>query len=700
MSDLIIIDVTDKEKIVLDGESNQKEILGNGKLIVKNPSKKSRLWNLSCNLKEIVNTSVSSVELNIGALNPGQEFAKEYEIKNLKEPCLKVIEIFDTDREIPDKVNNNFLYLNDNKCILKLTLGNPLSLPILDIKLKRELPKLLQDIEIKEPNFGAASLQEENGSRFLTWEIDSLGENQNAELEMLCIVKVKDRNKQSLGALKVTYLINNHRLTMMDPKIRGLTDSTSGIDRDEGTKPGTWECNVEFNNESEFKVQLEVVNVTQKIKTGVESVVDQTPDIILTPKNSWNYNFQVEAKNVPELSAKVQFTPLFELVPKVIGEINKESTIYPVLSATIDKTIKPPEVDAYANTNMTIDDTIVNNGTSIVESLSVVDEIPVDFIPPLFNQIKVIMKDLDISTRQEFIKKIEIEPNDQNPETKHLMRIEIINSSKHLVPNSKCIVSYPLLGKNPKPEVEYKTPVTIEVNSPIAGKNFVKVPEVMPEIKIKYVKRKLKTLKSIKPGATEGEFNINVQIQNKGSVELENILVIDKIPQGFSLTSVSTDKYELKAQGTESELQVKIVELKANESKSLDYSCSGMGDYPRYEPQVIVTGRDASAPLTSSSAKTEAKPQPAAALSNLSQQQKAKINDLFSGVYKKIDKAITGLDLGSYIESLKDNFPPGPVLHQLMQFAKEVKVYGKKTIIGPLKDDVVAKLNNFKQKYI
>lgn len=700
MTNLIIIDITDKEKMLLDGESNKKEIVGNGTLIVKNPSQKSRLWNLSCNLKEIVNTNIGSVGLNVGALNPGQEFAKEYEIENLKEPCLKVVEIFDTDREIHDIINNTFFYQNDNKCKLKLTLDNPLNLPISNIKLKREIPDIFQDIEVKDPKIGAASLNDENGNKSLTWEIDALGENQSAELEMFCIVNVKERGEQSLGALNVTYLINNYKLTMMDPEIRGLTDSMSGIDRNEGSQPGTWECSVEFINESEFQVRLEGVNVMQKIKTGDETVVDQAPDETLTTKKSWNYNFQVESKNVPELSAKVEFTPLFEIIPKVIGEINKESTIYTVLSATIDKAINPPEVDAYANTNMTIDNSIVNNGSSAIESLTIIDEIPADFVPPLLDQIKLNMGDLNIGARQEFIQKVEIEPDDQNPESKHLIRIELINLSEHLVPNSKFMASYPLLGKNPKPEVEYKTPVTIEINSPIAGKNFVKAPDITPEIKIKYVQRKLKTLKSIKPGITEGEFNITVQIQNKGSVELENILIKDKIPQGFSLTSVSIDKYELVNQGEESELQVKIVELKANDSIILDYCCSGQRDCPRYEPQVIVLGREGSASSISQGGKTGAKLQPVAAVTSVSQQQKAKINDLFSSILKKLDKATTGLDLGNYIEGLKDNFPPGPMLHQFMQFAKEIKAYGKKTIIGSLKDDIVAKLDNFKQNYV
>jgi len=118
MSDLIIIDITDIEKTKLDEASNLKEISGEGKISIKNPTKKSRLWNLICDLKEIVNTSLESRELNIGILNSSQEHITSYQINNLKEPSLKILEIFDTERELPDKINNAFRFENTNKCKL------------------------------------------------------------------------------------------------------------------------------------------------------------------------------------------------------------------------------------------------------------------------------------------------------------------------------------------------------------------------------------------------------------------------------------------------------------------------------------------------------------------------------------------------------------------------------------------------------
>jgi len=120
---------------------------------------------------------------------------------------------------------------------------------------------------------------------------------------------------------------------MINPEIRGLTESMSGIDRNKGSEPGLWDCNIKFINESEFQVKLEEVKVSLEIPTGVKTVVSQTPNRLLNPDQSWDFDFQVESEDIPELKSAIEFTPLFVVIRRVIGEISKESTIYTVSSS-------------------------------------------------------------------------------------------------------------------------------------------------------------------------------------------------------------------------------------------------------------------------------------------------------------------------------------------------------------------------------
>ncbi len=694
MTDLILIDITDKENTQLDVESNLKSITGSGKLVVKNPSQQSRLWNMNLDLKEVVNTSTDASH-SVGSLNPDQEFSVEYEIHNLKAPNLKIVEVFDTERTIPDLVNDTLLYENVNQCKLKLSVINELDSPIEDIKIGREMPKLFQNIEIKTPSKGETDLFTSDEVRYMSWHLASLGGKETATLEVELSVTPKERADVSLGGLRTTYLINNHKLTMFNPEVWGLTDSMSGVSRDEGSSPGTWDCNVEFINESEFKVRLEDVQITHKVTTGAEKVVSEQPNTVLDPDNSWDFDFKLESQNVPDLDSQIQFTPLFEVVPRIIGEINKDSTYYHVLSSEVHKSIQPPEVDAYANTNMTIENTIPNLGTSNIDAVQVNDNLPKDFVPPQMSEIKLIIQSggssLDIHEREEFIDKVLIEPEDQNPDVSHKIMVKTHNLGAQMPPGSKLIMTYPILAKNPKPEDKYDVPVEIMVNSPVKGRDFVITDVALPEVKIKYVKRKLKTLKSIKPGSNEGEFVVTIRIQNRGSVELENILVKENIPSGFSLAEMDKSvEYELV--GTE--LQVKIKELKGEESMNIQFTASGSGEYPRMEPQVLVIGRgEVASPATS-----EVPPEGIKA-SKVEGVQEGKLHDLFSEIFKKLDTSMTSEKFGSMLESLRDQFPPGPVLHQILQFARDVKAKGEKIIVGSYMDEIVGKMKDFKYKY-
>jgi hypothetical protein len=324
--DLIVVDVTENEKIILDGKLKEKTITASGKISIRNPSFKSRLWQLNCDLKETVNTSINSREISVDTLNPGQEYYLDYEISNLRGSSLKIDEYFDTSRSFPQK-SNGFRYHKDNQCIFQLTLKNPLGIPISNIKLQQEIPEFLHKIKINEPNLGNGAILEEVGKKMLVWDIVTLESQQQATFEILCDALLGEYSQKSLGELRITYLINNYKLTLFDPEITGLTDSLIRINNAEGSELNMWDCSIEFVNVSEFQVRLENVKIKNK---GSETVISQTPNRLLKPNEKWDYKFQLTLKDVPQLSSKIEFTPLFVLITRVRGEIIKESTILQV----------------------------------------------------------------------------------------------------------------------------------------------------------------------------------------------------------------------------------------------------------------------------------------------------------------------------------------------------------------------------------
>jgi len=79
--------------------------------------------------------------------------------------------------------------------------------------------------------------------------------------------------------------------------------------------------------------------------------------------------------------------------------------------------------------------------------------------------------------------------------------------------------------------------------------------------------------------------------------------------------------------------------------------------------------------------------------------KQAKIEIMFSEFLSKIEEGIKCRQLSDFIESNRDNLPPGPALIQLMKYSKDLKKLGDKAIVGKLEDEIKAKLNKFKEMY-
>jgi hypothetical protein len=68
-------------------------------------------------------------------------------------------------------------------------------------------------------------------------------------------------------------------------------------------------------------------------------------------------------------------------------------------------------------------------------------------------------------------------------------------------------------------------------------------------------------------------------------------------------------------------------------------------------------------------------------------------------ILNKIQAGITGNQLSEMILKKKDELPPGPTLHKLIAFAKEIKAQADKVIVGKIREDFIAKLKEIRDKY-
>ena len=70
-NNVIVVDITERESTELNSLSKLISIRGAGNVATRNPSQKSRLWNLTSDLQEIINTNIPNKVLDIESLVPG-----------------------------------------------------------------------------------------------------------------------------------------------------------------------------------------------------------------------------------------------------------------------------------------------------------------------------------------------------------------------------------------------------------------------------------------------------------------------------------------------------------------------------------------------------------------------------------------------------------------------------------------------------
>jgi hypothetical protein len=245
------IHLTENESTELDDKGGVKNIGCTGLLSVKNPSTDHRLWNLKMNLDQTPLTNLPKSSQR-QTLESGSLWDFQYKVDPIKDPILKLTEIFNTSRERHD-INNHF-YLNvSDQVSITLTLKNVSDRDIQSIVLQKQIPQYLKELSIEGSSLGTPELDIEN--KYLTWRIPLLAIEETATLIVVGRADIKDSLVKSGNPVEVTYESDMNSRSKVKPKVEALTDSMSGVEQEEDdTKPGWWNCTVEFDNNSDFEL--------------------------------------------------------------------------------------------------------------------------------------------------------------------------------------------------------------------------------------------------------------------------------------------------------------------------------------------------------------------------------------------------------------------------------------------------------------
>lgn len=690
----ILIEIIEIEDATIAGEKSYvlKKSGAVGILQVINSSEKSRIWNVRLDVGEKMGTTLNKL-YSKEEVEAKSAWETSYQLDKCN-PILKLTEVVDANPSTGE-IDPYFAYNGKEKCRIILDVTNQIKVPIQKIKLVKKIPAFLTQIEIEETSIGTANIDRE--TKQLIWDINPLDAGATATCKFIGIPNVGDVAEKESEDIEVTYEAENALHSQLKPQLTCLTDTMNGVDKQEGVKPGTWDCEAEMVNESTFGITLQKVEIEMPTAARVEKVVNLAPNIVIAPGKSWKHSFTMQSNTIPNLTPKFEFNTNSVVQTKIIGRQVKESTKYAVLRAEVEKIITPPTVDAYANTDLNVIINILNEGTAPIDTVTITDEIPVDFELPKPEQLKV---SLNVSgdVRELTTENVKITNHNRTFVTEVFKLVE--GAKVKMPPGSKLSVAYPIIARAPKPGTPYPTPVKISANTAPRSFPYVASPATVPEIGIRYVKRAIKTMKSVAPGAKKGEFSVKVRLSNKGDVELENIQVQELMPTGFKISSFMPKQFVPKEDG--GRLTWTIPRIDANDELTLNYTVEGSGEFPRTEPVVLVDAMEAAIKKDSDAAKTA---EIEGAAPSIAGKKSAAVNDLFIGLIKTLQSApVTSKVIGE-LERFRDSLGSigivSPILHEMGAYCRDMRKWEQnKNLVGSKLTEIMNRVQKWKSKLL
>ncbi|MFX1296169.1 MAG: hypothetical protein ACFFD2_15130 [Promethearchaeota archaeon] len=586
----IIIDFTEKEESIYKPPGNLEKLEVTGDINIINPSNEHRLWNIILSLKGLkaVESELDGV-IKVGEVNPKTSWSKSYLVKNSEiktKTMLKLTEVIDTYYEKGTEVNWALVKEHRMPTSFTISLENTCQNTITKIKLVKHLPEEFGEPIIDVPPQGDSKFDKD--SRTIIWDGFNLVPGGVQSLIIRVGFEPNRIEPYDTGNIEVNYIVPD----LLRSKISGTTNSHSdslfAIDQGESMdEPGVWECEAEFENMSDFLVELGSVKVTQTLEGHKEVVVEENPNTVVPPDNSWTKEFKVKSGVVPKFTDIHQYNVVPLIHTKVIGHILYEAGVLPVAHILGEKIIDPPTVSAYTKTPMNISLIVTNAGSAVLNEVVFRDIIPSNFKPPELHEVNVSKGGEEL--RSGVIR--EMNPNDTDPESEHelIIKVEELEDLGGFQPENQIQVAYPIKAWDPKPKIKYPCHLNISSNVNPPGPP-IKVPTIETGVEIKYVRRRIRAYKGQTPGSEPGEYIIPIVFENKGEVLIENITIKDIIPPNFSLLDWNPKDPSPQTQDTEKGtlLTWKLEKAEPSEKIKFSYTIKGTGEYEREELEVHV----------------------------------------------------------------------------------------------------------------
>jgi hypothetical protein len=493
------------------------------------------IWDAELEPNSPNRSTLGTAPFPIGQLDPLEEWEKAFIVKDLDVPMLSVSEVVDTCYE-RSGINKAFVFGHPMPVEFTITLRNRSGGNISDIVVTKIVPPAFKQVEPQNTPLGKMEYDGRTGK--VVWTIRELEPGQLAVLLVRATLTADDATPIQTGKLHTTYRIPNLIRSQLFPIMRGVTECEVNIEKTEdAVRRGIWHCNATLKNTSDFPIRLERVQV---VMTAPDSRIlfEGTLDHKLEPGEFWGYKFDTQEED-PEFDVIAFYRVEASIVQELVGTVEKEEAVIPVLRIECNKTVKPSELPAWEPSPVAVLIQAKNIGTTDFNEVNFYDTIPSDFDAPEMSQIQVWVEDKPITQKIA----VEVRPRKRDLGTERVVTIQVTDLVERQVavkPGEQMTVKYSTIARTPKPEQEHILPLRVEANTfppgPVASAAILAL--TAPKITVEKAFRKLHKTRTVAPGPQEGEFTVTLTFVNVSESSLANPELWDLIPPSFEFVTV------------------------------------------------------------------------------------------------------------------------------------------------------------------
>ena len=626
-----IVRITEEVNVEQDHYANIKSINFNGALNVENPSTVDRLWDIKIAFADAEGISLDSNEIviqELGVKEDDNTDTREFEITGEAQNLLLVKEYVSSmsdadsilnardietdlltlkgeggDADVEDEEYDVASEGSLESFGISINKVNPITFaigvyslfekPITEVVVTKNIPGEFENVRIGKSSIGRAK---QEGDQII-WTIDELAPKRTALLKFTADLLIETKDAVKTGTIDLTYKAASSFTGGLEiTETEGMTNNKHYMDlveRDE--EPGVWDCNLVFENPSEFKIDLYQVDVSARDEPDSKFVELDEPTPILAAKSQWNSpEFQYESDEYPTFNREINFRIFAEMEADVSSTIAIEDVELVLASIGGKVTLEEPEIvvptdeenvialPSYKDNEIPTILKYVNDGSAPLDEVKVTQKGFDDkFRPPQPDEIEVLRDGKPVDVLPE-----NITVTDDSVE---VLLPDLRDSPEGMLESDSVIeVKYPVHAVSPPADTEFVTDVVYNGNTYPLGPEleYIPAPEEIPVIKVVHVRRKYRVGKRINPIGAFGQYQIEIIYENLGNMPLKDYILVDKVPDNFKYSGFSL-KPEITDEHGSDTLKWEIEELAEGDKLEITYEIKGAGAYNPSDAQLM-----------------------------------------------------------------------------------------------------------------